>query len=75
MEMRCQSSYPLNSENASPLGTFTSYLAASGDSALAQAYATASVPIISPRSILMPPPITSESNCLTQSQDDCSNGY
>src|SRR5689334_839327 len=31
MEMRCQFSYPLNSEKARPLGTLSAYLPVSGD--------------------------------------------
>src|SRR5271155_1309117 len=39
----CQSSYPLNSENASPFGTFTVYLSCA---AMAQPPMTASTPVI-----------------------------
>src|SRR6476660_9895280 len=43
MEIRCQSSYPLNSEKASPFGTLTAYFPASDDG---PGFAQASTPVI-----------------------------
>src|SRR5216683_8232359 len=43
METTCQASYPLNSENASPFGTFTVYLSCAG---MAEPLTTASTPVI-----------------------------
>src|ERR1700722_5362922 len=44
METTCQASYPLNSENASPFGTFRAYLSCAD---IAQPPTPASTPVIS----------------------------